>query len=117
MQSTVLIVEDNNGFARILRTEMEHAGHRAIVVDNGVDGVLRYLDGGIDLVLLDVVMPKLSGIDTLRIIRKVDPEATIIVFSGNASAKIKGEAMELGAMEFLTKPFAIGGLLEIIRAA
>jgi DNA-binding NtrC family response regulator len=117
MPQTILIVEDNSGFSRILKTEIEHAGHQAIVVDNGVDGVMRYLDGDIDLVLLDVVMPKLSGIDTLRILIKIDPNLSAIVFSGNASNRIKEEALELGAIDFLIKPFSLGGLMEIIKAA
>jgi two-component system OmpR family response regulator len=117
MPQTILIVEDNNGFSRILKTEIEHAGIQAIVVDNGVDGVMRYLDGDIDLVLMDVVMPKLSGIDTLRILKKIDPNVSAVVFSGNASNKIKEEALELGAIDFLIKPFSLGGLMEIIKAA
>jgi DNA-binding NtrC family response regulator len=117
MPLTILIVEDNNGFSRILRTEIKHAGHRAVAVNNGVDGVMRYLDGDIDLVLMDVVMPKLSGIDTLRILKKIDPNVSAVVFSGNASNKIKEEALELGAIDFLIKPFSLGGLMEIIKAA
>ena len=117
MTKKVLIVEDNNGFSRVLRDEIQYSGWDAVNVDNGVDALVRYLDGDVDIVLMDVVMPKLSGIDALRIMKKIDPNAKVIVFSGNPSDEMRQEALDLGAMEFLTKPFALKGLMKIIETA
>ena len=117
MSRKVLIVEDNHGFSTVLAREIRDLGGEVVSVNNGVDGVLRYLEGDIDLVLMDVIMPRLSGIDTLRILKNIDPGARILVFSGNASVEIREEALDLGAMEFLVKPFPVKRLLEIIKTA
>ena len=113
----VLIVEDNNGFSRVLKDEIQNSGFEAVAVDNGVEALLQYLEGGIDIILMDVVMPKLSGIDALRIIRKVDPESRVIIITGNPTDEMRKEAMKLGALDFLTKPFSIKSLIEVIKAA
>jgi DNA-binding response OmpR family regulator len=117
MKNKVLIVEDNSGFSRVLKDEIEHSGYEAIAVDNGVDALLRFLEGDIELILMDVVMPKLSGIDALRIIRKIDPAARVIIITGNPTDEMRKEAMKLGAVDFLTKPFSLKSLIEVIKAA
>jgi two-component system chemotaxis response regulator CheY len=117
MINTILIVEDNSGFSRVLKDEIENSGYEAITVDNGVDALLRYLEGGIDLILMDVVMPKLSGIDALRIIRKIDSSARVVIITGNPTDEMRKESFKLGAVDFLTKPFSLKSLIEIIKAA
>ncbi len=112
----VLIVEDNNGFSRVLKDEIQNSGFEAVAVDNGVDALLQFLEGGIDIILMDVVMPKLSGIDALRIIRKVDPASRVVIITGNPTDEMRREAMKLGAVDFLTKPFPIKSLIEIIKS-
>jgi two-component system chemotaxis response regulator CheY len=117
MLNRVLIVEDNNGFSRVLKDEIENYGYEVVVVDNGVDALLCHLNGGIDLILMDVVMPKLSGIDALRIIRKIDPAAKVVIITGNPTDEMHKEAIKLGALDFLSKPFSLKSLIEIIKAA
>jgi len=117
MSHKIMIVEDNSGFSRVLKDEIENSGYEAIAVDNGVDALLRYLEGDIHLILMDVVMPKLSGIDALRIIRKIDPAAKVVIITGNPTDEMRKEAMNLGAVEFLTKPFSLKSLIEILKAA
>ncbi len=115
MLNRVLIVEDNSGFSRVLKDEIENHGYEAVAVDNGVDALLQHLNGDIDIILMDVVMPKLSGIDALRIIRKIDPAAKVVVITGNPTDEMHKEVMKLGALEFLAKPFSIKALIEIIK--
>ncbi len=117
MLNRVLIVEDNSGFSRVLKDEIENSGYEAIAVDNGVDALLHYIEGNIDIILMDVVMPKLSGIDALRIIRKIDPAAKVVIITGNPTDEMRKESLKLGAMDFLTKPFSLKSLIEIIKAA
>ena len=117
MLNRVLIVEDNSSFSRVLRDEIQNSGYEAVVVDNGVDALLRFLEGGIDIILMDVVMPKLSGIDALRIIRKIDPTARVVIITGNPTDEMRKETIKLGAMDFLTKPFSLKSLIEVIKAA
>lgn len=117
MSNKIMIVEDNSGFSRVLKDEIENSGFEAVTMDNGVDALLRYLDGDIDIILMDVVMPKMSGIDALRIIRKIDPHARVVILTGNPTDEMRNEALRLGALDFLTKPFSLKSLIEIIKAA
>ena len=117
MSNKVMIVEDNYGFSRVLKDEIINSGYEAVCTDNGVDALLLYLEGGINIVLMDVVMPKLSGIDTLRILNKIDPEAKVIIITGNPTDEMRNEALRLGAVDFLVKPFQVKSLIEIIKAA
>lgn len=117
MINKILVVEDNSGFSRVLKDEIKFFGYEAIVVENGVDALLTYLEGGIDLIVMDVVMPKLSGIDALRIIKKIDAAARVVIITGNPTDDMRKQAMALGALDFLIKPFSLKSLIEIIRAA
>jgi len=116
MEKKVLIVDDNNGFSRVVCKEIERSGHRTFACGNGVDALLLYLEGDIDIVLMDVVMPRLSGIDALRIIRKIDPSAKVVIFTGNPSEEMRNSALEHGASEFLSKPFSLRTLIDIVCA-
>jgi len=117
MSNKVMVVEDNYGFSRVLKDEIINSGFEAVCMDNGVDALLRYLEGDISVVLMDVVMPKLSGIDTLRILNKIDPEARVIIITGNPTDEMRNEALRLGAIDFLVKPFSLKSLIEVIKAA
>lgn len=68
-----------------------------------------------DLVLLDVVMPNLSGIECLREIKKIDPNAVVIMVSSVGTAKILKEAIDAGAVDFVQKPWTQGLLAEVIN--
>lgn len=117
MPGKVLVVDDNRGFSKILKESIESAGYQAVVVDNGVDALLHFMDGGFDITLMDIVMPKLSGIDALRLIKKIDPAARVVIFTGSPSEKMKREVLGLGAIDFLLKPFSIAEIIEIIKTA
>jgi DNA-binding NtrC family response regulator len=117
MVKKILIVEDNSGFSRVLKEEIKFFGYEAVVVDNGVDALLTYLEGDIDMIVMDVVMPKLSGIEALRIIKKIENDARVVIITGNPTDDMRKQAMTLGALDFLVKPFSLKSLIEIIRAA
>jgi two-component system response regulator AtoC len=117
MSNKVMIVEDNYGFSRVLKDEINNSGYETVCIDNGVDALLRYLEGGINIVLMDVVMPKLSGIDTLRILNKIDPDVRVIIITGNPTDEMRKEALRLGAIDFLVKPFSLKSLIDVIKAA
>ena len=117
MSEKVLIVDDNNIFSRVIKDELQIFGHETETVSNGVDALLRYIDGGIDIVVMDVMMPKLSGIDAMRIIKKIDPAAKVVVITGNPNDILRKEAADMEALEFLIKPFSLKSLIQIIKAA
>jgi DNA-binding response OmpR family regulator len=111
----VLIAEDDKNFGFVLKGELEAAGHDVELANDGVDAVLRFIDGKHEFVLLDIKMPKLDGIHSLRIIKKLAPHVPAITYSGNAGSGEMAESVKAGAIRCLTKPFAIEQVQEEIR--
>ncbi len=111
----ILIVEDDRNFGRVLAAEMKDPGFTIDLAVDGVDGVLKFIDGRHDFVILDIKMPKLDGINALKIIKKIAPETAAITYSGNAGSGEMAEAVRAGAIRCLTKPFEIRQLKDEIK--
>ena len=112
----ILLADDDKNFGLILKSELEAECHCVDLVSNGVEAVLSFLKNlYYDFVLLDLRMPRLSGTDALRIIKKIKPEVPVITFSGNAGASEMAETLECGAIKCLSKPFAIAELKENMK--
>ncbi len=111
----LLIVEDDRNFGRVLAAEMKEGGYVIDLAVDGVDAVLKFIDGRHDFVILDIKMPKLDGINALKIIKKIDPDVPAITYSGNAGSGEMSESVKAGAIRCLTKPFEIGQLKEEIK--
>ena len=110
----ILLAEDDKNFGQVLKKELEEERYSIDLVPDGLQAVLGFIDKPYDLVLLDIAMPKLDGINALRIIKKISPHVPVIAFSGNAGAEKMQEAIQNGAMNCLTKPFKIDKLKELI---
>jgi DNA-binding response OmpR family regulator len=117
MDQSILIVEDEEKIARLLEIELEFEGYRVCKVKNGIDGLETYCKGNWDLVLLDIMIPGLSGIELLRRIRKDDTNVPVILLTAKSSIADKVEGLDLGANDYITKPFVIEELLARVRAA
>ena len=111
----ILLAEDDGNFGSILKSELEADCHSVDFVLNGVEAVLSFLNNLYDFVLLDLRMPRLSGTDALRIIKKINPRANVITFSGNAGPDEMAETLRCGAIKCFSKPFAIAELKEHMR--
>ncbi len=110
----VLIVDDSLFMRKLLRVKLEKAG--VIVVDEAVDGydaIEKYKRSLPDLVLMDIVMPRMNGIESLKHIKRYHPNAKVIMLTAMGQEKLKEEAKRLGVMYFITKPFKDE---ELIRA-
>lgn len=106
----ILVVEDDRNFGRVLTSALKDDGYEVDLAADGVEGVLRCIDTLYDFVLLDIRMPKLDGINALRIIKKIDPETAAMTYSGNAGSGEMAESVKAGAIRCLTKPFEISQL-------
>ena len=113
----ILIVDDERDVVTYLADELHFAGFATEGVHNGVDAVLKVLDGGWDAVLMDFRMPQLDGVNTLRIIRRVAPKLPVVMFTGQAGQGDMAEAMRLGAHTCLLKPVKIDALLSSLNRA
>lgn len=113
--TNILIAEDDHNFGTILKRELEDESYTVDHVANGVDAVLNFIAKPYGFVLLDMVMPGLSGIDALKIIKRLNPSVPIITMSGKAGSRELNESLICGASGCLTKPFEITEIKERIK--
>ncbi|ALC89147.1 PhoB family transcriptional regulator [Bacillus sp. FJAT-18017] len=116
MDSHILIIEDDEGIARAIQLELEHAGYQVSIAYTGKEGLSILEKEQIDLVLLDVMIPELNGMEVLRRIRRENNEMVIIMLTARDSVYDKVSGLDLGANDYMTKPFEIEELLARIRS-
>ncbi len=111
MTARVLIVEDQLDIARSLRANLELEGHTVAIVGTGEDGVSWCQSWLPDLVILDLMLPGMSGLEVLRTIRRRQPYVPVLILSARTAEIEKVEGFRLGADDYVTKPF---GLMEVL---
>ncbi|MFC5629609.1 response regulator transcription factor [Aliibacillus thermotolerans] len=114
--ATILIVEDEEKLARVLSLELEHEGYNTTSVHSGDIGLEHALSNQYDLILLDVMLPELSGLEVLRRFRKENKTTPVILLTARGEVPDKVSGLDLGANDYVTKPFEIEELLARIRA-
>lgn len=117
MNGTILVVEDERKIARLLQIELESEGYEVHVAFDGLAGWNSYREQQVELILLDVMMPVMSGIELLRRIRGEDEQTPIILLTAKGAVEDKVSGLDLGATDYITKPFEIEELLARVRAA
>ncbi|WP_141722921.1 response regulator transcription factor [Cellulosilyticum sp. I15G10I2] len=110
----ILIIEDETKIARFLQLELEHEGYEVGICNDGRQGLQEALNHPYDLIILDVMLPSLSGMEVLRRIRQVS-DIPIIMLTAKDDITDKVMGLDLGAQDYMTKPFAIEELLARIR--
>ena len=112
----VLVVEDEEKIARFIELELIHEGYKVIKVNNGREGLEIAEKGEVDLVLIDVMLPELNGLEVLRRLRKTS-DIPVIMLTARDAVMDKVSGLDAGADDYITKPFAIEELLARIRTA
>jgi len=115
--TSILVVDDDADMREWVKEELEHEGFVVDTAAGGRAGVERVKEGGIDVVVSDVKMPDLDGLDLLREIRQVDPCPFVIIVTAFGSIDTAIRAVKLGAYDYITKPFKIDQLLLSIDKA
>lgn len=116
MKSTsVLVVDDEEPIREFIKRNLEIRGYRVSTASNGIEALTLFNQELINLVILDVMMPNLDGLETIRRIRKKSM-VPIVVLSALGEEKDKIQAFNLGADDYLTKPFGVGELLARVKA-
>ncbi|MFN3366798.1 MULTISPECIES: response regulator transcription factor [Exiguobacterium] len=113
---TILVVEDDAKIARLLELELMHAGYQVEVAHDGRAGLDRALTGGIDLMLLDVMLPQMSGLEVVRRVKEEQPLLPVLMVTARGDRYDKVSGLDLGADDYITKPFEMEELLARIRA-
>jgi DNA-binding response OmpR family regulator len=114
---TVLIVEDDPSIALGLRMNLEAEGYKVLSAEDGEKGLLVVRSDVPDLILLDVMLPNMNGFEVLRTVRREGHTMPIIVLSARTGEMDKVTGLELGAEDYVAKPFSLAELLARIRAA
>jgi DNA-binding response OmpR family regulator len=111
----ILFADDERNFGTVLKSELEEEGYAVDLVSDGVEAVLNFIERRYDFVLLDIKMPKLDGINALRIIKRLNPDTPALTFSGNAGTGEMAESIRAGALRCFTKPFEVSQLKDEIQ--
>ena len=114
--SKILIIEDEPNMRLGLKDNLEFEGYEVDFNEDGEAGLKNILEGNYDLVLLDVMLPKMSGFDVCRSVRKKGNTVPIILLTAKGEEIDKVLGLELGADDYVTKPFSIRELLARIKA-
>ncbi len=112
----ILIVEDEEAIARFLELELGHEGYAVEKAADGRTGLELALTGRFDLVLLDIMLPELSGMEVIRRLRR-ESQVPVIMLTARDTVMDKVSGLDMGADDYITKPFAIEELLARIRTA
>lgn len=114
--SKILIVDDSRTSRKILRGILEEAGHEIVgeAVD-GSDGVVKFKQLKPDIVTLDITMPVMDGLAALKSIKEIDDNAKVIMVTAAGQQNKMVEAIKLGALEFVTKPFEGDDIVKLIN--
>src|SRR5690625_129861 len=114
-KQSILIVEDERKLSRVLQLELEYENYTTEIAENGKEALGCMQEGDWDLVLLDIMIPEMSGLEVLRRIRRTDEMTPIILLTARDQVFDKVSGLDLGANDYITKPFEMEELLARIR--
>ena len=113
---TILVVEDDLSILRGLKDNLEFEGYNVLSATEGVEGLRLALEASTDLLLLDLMLPGLNGYDVCRKVKEQKPELPIIMLTARGQGVDKVAGLDLGADDYVTKPFSVPELMARIRA-
>jgi two-component system nitrogen regulation response regulator NtrX len=115
--STILVVDDEQGIREVLQDVLGDEGHQVIAVEDGFRALETLDEKSVDLVILDVWLPNMGGIDVLKQIRDRWPEIEVVVISGHANINMAVQAVKIGAFDFLEKPLSLEKTITVVENA
>jgi len=114
----ILVIDDRPDERAIVHDMLRSAGHDVLLAASGREGLKTYRDGPTDLVITDLFMPEIDGVETILALRREFPAAKVIAMSGNTSAEaMLSVARRLGSVATLQKPFTAQNLLAAVQNA
>jgi CheY-like chemotaxis protein len=115
-EGTILLVDDEEQVRKVANEQLEYLGYKVIIANDGIEavGIYKKKKEKIDLILLDMVMPDMSGKETFQSLKNIDPDVKIILISGFSQNGKAAEILSGGALGFIQKPFKLYDLSKII---
>jgi len=115
--SKILIIDDEPGIRTVLSDIIRDENHQVLTGSDGFEGLTILKEESVDLVILDVWLPNMGGIDVLKEIKKEYPTIEVIMISGHANIDIAVKAVKLGAYDFLEKPLSLDKIINLVKNA
>jgi DNA-binding response OmpR family regulator len=112
----ILVIEDNRDIARLVQMHLRDASYRVDAVENGADGLERARTDGYDLIILDLMLPRLDGLELCRRLRAEGTNTPILMLTAKTAEVDRVLGLEIGADDYLTKPFSIHELVARVNA-
>ena len=116
-KATILVVDDEENILETLRGILEDEGYKVVTASSGEQAIASYPEVSPDIVLMDVWMPGIDGIETLKALKKIDQDISVIMISGHSNIDTAVHALKLGAYDFLEKPLSLNKVLILIKRA
>lgn len=113
----ILVVDDDKNLTEILRDYLTNIGYSVEEANDGLEGLDKFRKGAFQLVLADLKMPRMGGVELLKHIKQLDPQALVLILIGYGSIRSAVEAIRDGAYDYLTKPVKLQELEATIRRA
>jgi two-component system nitrogen regulation response regulator NtrX len=114
---SILIIDDEQGIRTVLKDVLEDEGYNVLLAEDGYQGLSRLQTHPVDLVILDVWLPNMGGIDVLKKLKEDYPDIEVVIISGHANIDIAVKAVKMGAFDFLEKPLSLERVMTVVRNA
>jgi len=115
--SSILVVDDEQGIRQVLQDVLGDEGHQVFAVEDGFQALEILEQEAVDLVILDVWLPNMGGIDVLKRVRGGWPDIEVVVISGHANINMAVQAVKIGAFDFLEKPLSLEKTITVVENA
>lgn len=115
-KGTILIVDDSEAMRKILKVNLEKENYNVHETNSAISAIDIYKKINPDLVIMDIMMPDLSGIEGVKIIKSINPNAKIIMCSARGTGEVVANAVKAGAINFIVKPFNRQKFLDIVKS-
>jgi DNA-binding response OmpR family regulator len=113
---TILLVDDEESIQKLLAYPLKREGYRVVQARDGEEALARFAEGAVDLVVLDLMLPKLGGLEVCRRMREAESAVPIIMLTARGDEVDKVVGLEIGADDYITKPFSIREFMSRVRA-
>jgi DNA-binding NtrC family response regulator len=117
MSGKILLVDDEKDFLDVMSERIESRGMEVTKAESASQALVQVESGGFDAIILDLMMPGMDGLETLKAIKQKNPDLQVILLTGHATVEKGIEAMKLGALDFVEKPADLNKLTQIIKKA
>lgn len=110
----VLVVDDEQGFRDLMCFELGTQGYQVFTAQDGEEGVRVAKENAVEVVVSDLTMPKMTGLEMLSVIKADDPRTEVIIVTGHATLQTAVDSLKRGAYDYITKPFQVEDLRRLI---